>query len=65
MKRLETLKKELGSSVLNKQEIINTKGGLRYETRNYVEFVSKLTNLGGQGKCVCWGYHNGTYCIEW
>ena len=65
MKRLIQLKQKLGKAILTNQEIANTKGGLRYETTDYVEFVNKLTSLGGQGMCVCWDKHGDTYCIEW
>ena len=65
MKQLTTLKQKFGNRILTNQAIANTKGGLRFETTNYVEFVTKLTSLGGQGVCVCWEKHGDTYCIEW
>ena len=65
MKILATLKQQLGDAILTNKEISSTKGGLRYETTDYVDFVTTLTNLGGQGMCVCWAKHGDTYCIEW
>lgn len=65
MTTLADFKKQFGNSVLNVQEISTAKGGLRYETTSNVEFVNKVTAVAGEGKCVCWSYHNGVYCIEW
>ncbi|MFK7951081.1 MAG: hypothetical protein AB8G11_26105 [Saprospiraceae bacterium] len=65
MTKLASFKKQANIIELTKKSTQEIKGGLRYYTESNVEFVHKVTELSGEGKCVCWGYHDGVYCIEW
>lgn len=66
MKSLKTLHQQLPkNTVLSKEELLNTVGGRRYETRSYSRAVSLCQQLWYYGYRYSISQHNGKYCIEW
>lgn len=66
MKNLQTLHQKLPkNAVLSKEELLNTVGGRRYETRSHSRVVSLCQQLWYYGYRYTISQHNGKYCIEW